>query len=240
MSSRVEHTDVGAYALGLLESDDRQAFEAHLATCESCTAELAELSGMAGVLTGMGPVEADEPGDSGGQAEVVDLLRRRKEKDRRARRGTLVIGVAAAVTLVAGGIAVGAQLGDGGPPPLTAHGPSHGQGPAEQFYEEGTPVSGTGVDGVTGGVVYESKGWGTHAALKLGGVTGPLECELVAVSKTGERKAMTGWAVPPSGYGVPGQPAPLYMHGGSPWNPDKIDRFEVVTTTGKTLLTVDI
>mgnify|MGYP001329640511 CR=1 FL=1 len=30
MSSPVEHTDVGAYALGLLEEDDRRAFEAHL------------------------------------------------------------------------------------------------------------------------------------------------------------------------------------------------------------------
>ena len=41
-----EHTDVGAYALGLLEAQDRQAFEEHLATCPSCAAELAELSGM--------------------------------------------------------------------------------------------------------------------------------------------------------------------------------------------------
>ena len=28
-----EHTDVGAYALGLLEPQDRQAFEEHLAGC---------------------------------------------------------------------------------------------------------------------------------------------------------------------------------------------------------------
>lgn len=29
----VEHTDVGAYSLGLLQERDRQAFEDHLAGC---------------------------------------------------------------------------------------------------------------------------------------------------------------------------------------------------------------
>jgi anti-sigma factor RsiW len=34
--------DVAAYALGALDGEDRAAFEAHLATCSSCQAELAE------------------------------------------------------------------------------------------------------------------------------------------------------------------------------------------------------
>jgi anti-sigma factor RsiW len=56
-----EHTDVGAYALGLLEERDRLAFEDHLAGCPPCRAELAELSGMKELLSGIGPVEpADE------------------------------------------------------------------------------------------------------------------------------------------------------------------------------------
>ncbi|SEF83549.1 Putative zinc-finger [Thermomonospora echinospora] len=44
------HTDVGAYALGLLEEDDRRAFEAHLAGCAACRAELAGLAGVADAL----------------------------------------------------------------------------------------------------------------------------------------------------------------------------------------------
>ena len=236
--NRVEHTDVGAYALGLLDDDDRLAFEAHLSLCPSCTAELSELAGVASVLTGIGPVREDPPPDYG-QADVIDLLRRKKAEDRRSRRGTFVIGLAASVTLVAGGLAVGTQLGGNDAAPVVAS-DQHTQhlGPAEQFYADGKPIAGVGAAGVTGGLVLESKGWGTHAALKLSGVKGPLECELISVSKSGQKRIMTGWSVPPAGYGVPGSPDPLYMHGGSPWKLEEIDHFEVVTTTGKTLLTV--
>jgi hypothetical protein len=62
----------------------------------------------------------------------------------------------------------------------------------------------------------------------------------VAVGKNGERRIMMGWAVPTPGYGVPGSPDPLYMHGAAGLPVDKIDRFEVLTTAGRKLLTVDV
>ena len=55
-----EHIDVGAYALGLLEEEDSAAFEAHLAHCALCHAELAAFSPMKALLTGLGPVEPAE------------------------------------------------------------------------------------------------------------------------------------------------------------------------------------
>ncbi|TMR91615.1 anti-sigma factor family protein [Nonomuraea basaltis] len=234
MTSKVEHTDVGAYALGLLDEDDKEAFEAHLLFCAACRSELTDLAGVASVLDGLGPVEDDRPPSP---APAIDMVRRRKAAHRRTRRGTFVIGMAAAVTLVAGGMTVGTQLSADGAPQV-AQGHDDHMGPAEQFYADGQPMVGKGVDGVTGGLVVESKGWGTHAALRLAGVKGPLECELISVGKSGERRVMTGWSVPPAGYGVPGSPDPLYMHGGSATQLKDIDHFEVITSTGKKLLTI--
>src|SRR5262250_761641 len=102
-----EHTDVGAYALGLLEPPDRQAFEEHLAGCPACAAELAELSGMKGLLSDLGPVAApDEPTE----ANVTDLVRRRAESQRRHTRRQVLLGAAAGVVLLAGGTAVGVAV----------------------------------------------------------------------------------------------------------------------------------
>ncbi|WP_018658395.1 zf-HC2 domain-containing protein [Actinomadura flavalba] len=44
MNPPVEHTDVAAYALGVLEPGDRAAFETHLASCARCRDELAALA----------------------------------------------------------------------------------------------------------------------------------------------------------------------------------------------------
>lgn len=42
-SEPVEHTDVGAYALGVLDDAEAARFEEHLAGCDRCAAELDDL-----------------------------------------------------------------------------------------------------------------------------------------------------------------------------------------------------
>ena len=59
--ARVEHTDVAAYALGLLEEPDRSAFAAHLEVCPRCVQELAQLAGMRDVLSRVDPADLDVP-----------------------------------------------------------------------------------------------------------------------------------------------------------------------------------
>ncbi|MFB4311552.1 anti-sigma factor family protein [Actinomadura sp. GTD37] len=246
MRSQIEHTDVGAYALGLLEDGDRRAFEAHLHGCGRCQAELGELSGTAGALFELAPgaAEADPGADPGADAEedepatppapVIDMMRRRRRADRRFRRSAYVVGTAAAAVALGAGVAVGAALNDddGGarkaPPPVA----QTVTGQRFQATDAGTGASGT--------VGLVDKGWGTQVSLELRGIKGPLRCHLEAVSRDGERSVVAGWRVPDKGYGVPGQPKPLIMQGGTGLDRGQIERFVVRLDGGGTLLSIPL
>lgn len=249
MTPQVEHTDVGAYALGLLEEDDRRAFEAHLEQCAACVAELRDMSGMAELFSGLDEFtevvhDLDREAEDGGPAETprgrsaverIDLGRRRRA-ERRYRRGTYLIGAAAAAVLIGTGFTVGAGLDDGG----SGQG-GHKHSPAQALVVSGERHSSSDArTGASGLVGLEAKNWGTHVGLELKGVRGPLECRLEAVSRTGERTVVTGWRVPDKGYGVPGSPAPLITHGGTAIQRKDLDRFEVKIEGGGTLLTIPV
>jgi hypothetical protein len=223
-----EHTDIGAYSLGLLEQQDRQAFETHLADCPSCKAELAELSGMSELLSGVGPVEvADEQTD---ETAVVDLVHRRAATQRRQRRWQTALAAAAAIVLLAGGVAVGITAGSHQSTPAAT-------GIALQGQQHSATDAATGVHGTVGLV---SKPWGTQVTFDLSRIRGPLECELVAVSKTGQQRVIVGWMVPPHGYGVPGHPAHLLLEGGTSIKQNDLSRIDVNVVHGRTLLSIQI
>ncbi|TDD92190.1 hypothetical protein E1293_01400 [Actinomadura darangshiensis] len=238
MSSQVEHTDVGAYALGLLEAGDRHAFEAHLRVCGSCQAELRELSGAAGALVELGG-ETAEPGLEAGEDEpppapapVIDMMRRGRRADhRRFRRAAYLVGAAAAAVALAAGVGIGTALnGDGSPekpPPAQAI-------TGDRFHAANAS---TGASGTVGLV---DKGWGTQVGLELRGIKGPLRCHLEAVSRDGERSVVAGWRVPDKGYGVSGAPKPLVMQGGTGLTRDQISKFVVRLDDGGTLLTIPL
>ncbi len=97
---------------------------------------------------------------------------------------------------------------------------------------------------VTATVAMESKAWGVGAVLELRDVKGPIKCSLIAVGKDGSRETMSNWSVPKWGYGIKDATTeaarnPLYIHGGTAFNADEIDHFEVVTSAGKKLVEVD-
>jgi hypothetical protein len=222
-----EHTDVGAYSLGLLEQADREAFEAHLAGCPTCAAELAELSGMAGLLRGVEPVE--DPGQEPAQASVTELIRRRATRQRNRARWQGALAAAAGLVLIAGGIAVGIAAAPH-PAPAVA-------GPTLQGQLHSATSPATGAAGTVG---LLTKGWGTQVTLKLSNVHGPLRCDLVAVSDTGETQVAMAWMVPAAGYGVPGHPAPLVIEGGTDIPMKDLTRIDIDVSTGGTLLSIPV
>ncbi|MFI6521692.1 hypothetical protein ACIBF1_39495 [Spirillospora sp. NPDC050679] len=205
------------------------------------------MAGTADALSGLGAITdtVDDTGDhtagGGGSdappAAVIDLMHRQRRRDRRARRGTYVIGTVAAATVLAAGITVGASLKDGQAPPVTG---GHAHGPAQALVIWGERHAGRdAATGASGVVSLEGKGWGTHVGLELRGVRGPLRCRLEAVSRTGERSVVTSWRVPAKGYGVPGSDAPLVTHGGTAIEAKDLARFEVKVEGGdRTLLTI--
>jgi hypothetical protein len=241
MTAEVDHTDVAAYALGLLEESDRTAFEAHLGQCTLCREELGDFAGMADLLRDVPPLEPPtQEEETGGQ--VIDMLRRRKAAERRRRRTRTVLGAAAGVVLLAGGVTAGvAMAGDQEKAPRTiAMPPHHG---VDDVFRLGEKVAGSNEKtGLTGMVAMQTKGWGTDVGLELTHLRGPLVCRLVAVSKNGERHTVSEWRVPPKGYGLPGSPLPkLQVHGGTAIERADLARFDVqIEGSGRSLISIPV
>jgi len=240
-----EHTDVGAYSMGLLEPADRRAFEDHLAGCAICAAEMAQLSPLAGLLRGIDPADiAADPAapaalaEAAGQApaaepspaDVTDLLRRRAARQRQRNRWQISLAAAAAVVLIGGGVGIG-----------LASAPSRGSPAPAAVAVVGQQHSAVNLStGVAGTVGLVSKPWGTQVTMDLSNVSGPLECQLIAVSKSGEQRVVMGWLVPAAGYGVPSHPAHLVLEGGTSIQPSNLSRLVVDVVNGGTLLTIPV
>jgi Putative zinc-finger len=222
-----EHTDVAAYSLGLLEAGDRDDFEAHLAHCSSCPDELADFAAMADLFAGLSPVTVENEGPD--QAKVADLVSRRAAAVRKQSRQRTLIALAAGVVLVAGGVAAGQAVAS--PKAVT----SSALRVTGSRHSASNPST-----GITGLVGLVSKPWGTEVTLDLSKVRGPLDCELIAISKTGERRVMMGWLVPVAGYGVPGHPAHLLIQGGTSIDLPNLSKIEVEVVHGGTLLTIPV
>jgi hypothetical protein len=222
-----EHTDVAAYSLGLLEPSDREDFEAHLAQCPSCPAELADFAVMADLFASIEPLSVD--GEVPDQAAVTDLVGRRTAVIRRQTRQRRLVAVAASVVLLAGGVAAGQAVAS----------PKAVQAPLTRLTgsRHSATNSSTGITGIVGLV---AKPWGTAVTLDLSKVRGPLDCELIAVSRTGERRVMVGWLVPAAGYGVPGHSAHLLIQGGTSIDVLNLAKIEIEVVHGKTLLTIPL
>ena len=231
--TEVHHEDVAAYALGLLEGEERDAFERHLLGCRTCSSEVDSFAAMGELIKGVHPDDLlPQPPDP----QIESLLVRRAAAERRRRSLHRAFMTAAACALVAAGVYLGfnATVGSG-PDPDSIHSPARALLMTGKTYAVTDPA--TGVSGVVG---LEDKGWGTHVALELKGVKGPLQCRLMAVGDDGRSEVVASWGVPEKGYGVPGAPDPLLLHGGTSLPQDDINHFTIQTFDGRTLATVPV
>lgn len=266
------HDAVGAYVLGILDDADASAFEAHLAGCDICGAHLEEFSGMEPTLAMLAEAPAPAPArppnvlNMPGMAGLADFPPARpipvvptapspkllgglldEVAAKRAagrRRGMYLVAAAAALIIGGPAVAVVVTANDTGSSNEAIE--PHPTSPAEDAFFNHMDEKVRATDAITkvsATVGMEKKGWGTHTVLELKNVKGPLKCNLIAVSKTGEEEVVTSWAVPKWGYGIPDSPDkaaknPLYVHGGAAMNRNDIDHFEVRTFDGERLVEV--
>ncbi|MEV8310732.1 zf-HC2 domain-containing protein [Streptomyces flavidovirens] len=243
-----EHDAVGAYVLGILDDADATAFEAHLAYCEYCAAQLDDFAGMEPLMAALAEAPGPPPRLTEPSPQLLSRLTDEVAAGRAQRRRRGFYLVAAAAVMVVGGpaIAVVATSGNNDPDRNIAGG-AHPTSPAEDAFfnhMEEKIVATDAATKVSATVGMEKKAWGTHTVLELKNVRGPLKCSLIAVSKDGKEETVTTWAVPAWGYGIPDSTHktaknPLYVHGGAAMNRNEIDHFEVRTFDGKRLVEVE-
>ncbi|MFC4909957.1 anti-sigma factor family protein [Actinomadura gamaensis] len=228
------HVEIGAYALGLLDGPDRRGFEAHLAGCPRCRDELGALRGVAEALDGLPPelIIDGEPAEEP-DATVVSLLRRRVGRARRRQRTAVLTGIAAGIVLLAGAVGTGVTIGDRHASPG-----SSGEAAAALLAHGRSLTASDPSSGVAGTVALEPKDWGSRVALRLTRSPGPLECDLVAVDRSGVAHPVAGWSVPTGGYGGPSGRDAVTLTGATGLYPPEIVRFEVRTPDRRPLLSL--
>jgi hypothetical protein len=247
------HVDVAAYVLGILDDPDDAGFAQHFAHCPRCRAEYRELSDLPRLLDQVKPNRVDRARSRPPTAPSKQVLARALDEIGAARRqrsrkvNTRWLVAAAAAVLVATGGAVVWQLG-GSPAP-----PASQAGPASQVPSTTIPPPATGTDVVAGArtvkadnpvtgagaiIGIEPADWGTRINLELRGVLGPMQCQLVAVTKSGASQIVTSFSVPAGGFGVPNSPEPLRITGNIGFDQEDVLRFDIRRDGGPDLLVV--
>ena len=102
--SQEPHDLVASYALDALEEDERASFERHLAECERCSAQLAELQGSVGALA----YAAEGPSPPAAlRGKILDAARADRGAEVMFRRRSWALPAVAAIAAAAAMVAIG-------------------------------------------------------------------------------------------------------------------------------------
>lgn len=202
-----------AYVLGSLVPPERHEFELHLAGCAECSAAVAELAGLPGILAGLPAYEAlslaggagDEPGMGRAATELPGTVLSgfaAKVKRRRLRNAALAAALAVGSAAAAAGVTIAVNS----------------PGPAVQIKEAGSPLRFTAVTAspITAVGSIRSVGWGTQldwTCTYAGATSGAVYPNPAAVpgpslpDTTPESAAAAQPGTPESGAAAPGSAA---------------------------------
>ena len=199
----------GAYVLGALSDDDRRAYEAHLAECDTCAASVRELQGLPQALATVSPaaLEDDLPPRS-----LLPRLQRRTRRDRNRRRW-LVGGLAAAAAacIVALAVVVAQPEQPSGHHPVAMQAVSN------------APIAAT--------ADIQPMGWGTQISVVCRyyeSVSRTRPYALVVVDRGGAKQMLGTWNLLPDKV--------AQYESGTSWSRDRIAQVQITTVDGATPL----
>lgn len=174
------HDDIrrlsAGYVLGVLEAEDRRAFDAHLSGCSECRGEVAAFAPIPGLLSqidGRARAEASngvvESAATRARSEWLALARSR-------RRWQWVAALLTLVVLVIGGVALTDDRPDAEARVLAVDSGS-----------------------ITGEVALESRAWGTALHIELAGLPQRDDYAAWVVDDIGNRQQAAAWGPTPAG-----------------------------------------
>ncbi|MFI7607541.1 anti-sigma factor family protein [Micromonospora sp. NPDC049366] len=248
--SRPEHMDVAAYALGVLDAQDTERFEEHLATCWACAAELETMVPVVGLLSDIDGETMSALEHTRTDPALLDRTLVAVRAHRRRSRVRQLLATAAAVVVLGGltGIGFNSVIDDANPPNVVAEptlpapvdrpatdpsdggpsGPGVGGNEAEGDQYDATDPS----TGVQTTMFLAKKEFGTKISFSLRKLPGPRTCRLVVIRKNATTEVISTWSVPEAGYGTNTQPQGLELSAATAAKMSDIKQIQVQSVDG--------
>lgn len=212
---------LGVLVLGALEPSDREQVEAHVRGCPRCSATLAELAPVPGLLNRVDTADIDpEPPPPELLDRVLAVVRaeERQHPGRwagRRRWAWVSVGVAAAACVAVGAVVWTQSTGGRTPDPGSV-----------------VAVASDPSSTVSAQVTLTPTATGTELALALSGVPAEQHCQLVAVGRDGTREVAATWVATYDGE--------AHVTGWTGLLTDQIASLEITTPDGATLATMTV
>ncbi|MFR9774950.1 anti-sigma factor family protein [Micromonospora sp. MS34] len=240
--SRADHMDVAAYALGVLDPQDAERFEEHLATCWACAAELETMVPVVGLLSGIDGETMAALEQTHTDPALLDRTLHAVRLDRRRNRVRQLFATAAAVVVFGTVSGVGLATVFDGSQPLPQAEPTQSVPTAAPTGTAGDPgdpnIGGTEPEGdehratdpstgVQTNMWLARKEYGTQISVRLARLPGPRTCRLVVIRKNNTSEVVSTWSVPGTGYGTSARSDALELSASTSATLDDIAKIQV-------------